>query len=190
MKTINTTLTTTALFSEDETKRYLLRKEWDSSKPSLAIIMLAPSEASGIVLDNTTLLVLNNASRLGYGSVSVVNLFATLNDFNLSSSENEDTENMKVILDEAEKCDIVVYSPGVGKAKNHNFQTRSSQVLSQLKPFEKKLHCITNKDGNIKFVHPLTPCVREWSMTKFKIGEILGTGDSLEPIGKKQSSKK
>ena len=78
MKTINTTLTTTAIYSDKGDKRYLLRKAWDDTKPRLAIIMLAPSEASGIELDNTTMLVLNNASRLGYGSVSIVNLFATL----------------------------------------------------------------------------------------------------------------
>lgn len=90
MKTIQTKLETAAVFSEDGAKRYLLKKYWDGKKPSLTVIMLAPSEASGIVLDNTTLLVLNNASRLGYGSVSIVNLFATLNDFALECAEEED----------------------------------------------------------------------------------------------------
>ena len=65
MKSIVTTLTTEAVFSDDGVKRYLLRKTWDESKPKLAIIMLAPSEASGIELDTTTQLVLNNAARLG-----------------------------------------------------------------------------------------------------------------------------
>lgn len=45
MKEIRTNLVTEAVFSDDQAKRYLLRKEWDSSKPKLAIIMLAPSEA-------------------------------------------------------------------------------------------------------------------------------------------------
>ena len=190
MRTINTTLTTTAMFSDDEAKRYLLRKEWDSTKPSLTIIMLAPSEASGIELDNTTLLVLNNASRLGYGSVSIVNLFATLNDFILSYAEDEDKENMDVILDEAKKCDTLVYAPGVGKAKNHNFQLRSSQVLSRLKLYEKKLNCIADKSGKMRFVHPLTPCVREWNLMKFKISDIFDTCDVVAPIEGKKNVKK
>ena len=181
MKTINTTLTTTALFSEDETKRYLLRKVWDSSKPSLAIIMLAPSEASGIVLDNTTLLVLNNASRLGYGSVSIMNLFATLNDFSIANAEDEDLDNLKVIIDEVKKCDTLVYAPGVGKAKNASFQMRSKQILTELKKYEKKLYCIADKSGLTKFVHPLTPCVREWSLLPFSIREIIGDGEGFEP---------
>ena len=43
MNTITTTLTTQAVFSDDGTKRYSLVKTWDSKKPTLAIIMLAPS---------------------------------------------------------------------------------------------------------------------------------------------------
>ena len=103
MKEIRTNLVTEAVFSDDQAKRYLLRKEWDSSKPKLAIIMLAPSEASGIELDSTTLLVLNNASRLEYGSVTVLNLFATLDDFTLKQAEETDSENLDIIVQEAEK---------------------------------------------------------------------------------------
>ena len=50
MKKIQITLTTTAEFSENGKKRYLHTKTWDESKPRLAIIMIAPSEASGIEL--------------------------------------------------------------------------------------------------------------------------------------------
>ena len=48
MKSITTTLTTEAVFSDDGLNRYLLRKTWDADKPKIAVIMLAPSEASGI----------------------------------------------------------------------------------------------------------------------------------------------
>jgi len=172
MKTIETTLTTTAVFSDDGKKRFLLRKVWDNSKPSLAVIMLAPSEASGIELDSTTLLVLNNASRLGFGSVSIVNLFSVLNDFSLSESNEEDIANLEVILTEAKNCDTIVYAPGVGKAKNQIFQKRSSEVIKALKPYEKKLMCISNKAGTVRLVHPLTPSVRVWNLTPLKISEL------------------
>lgn len=117
MEKIVTTLTTEALFADDSLKRYLLRKTWDDSKPKLAIVMLAPSEASGIELDTTTQLVLNNCSRLGYGSMSIVNLFATLNDSSLKQAEEEDPENMDVIVQQAQDADIIVFAPGVGKPK-------------------------------------------------------------------------
>ena len=93
MNSIVTTLTTVAHFSAKGTERFLLQKSWDNSKPTLAVIMMAPSIAEGIAMDNTTLLVLNNAFRLGYGSVAIVNLFAKLNDFALKEAEAEDEEN-------------------------------------------------------------------------------------------------
>ena len=159
---ITTTLTTTAVFNDDQSKRYLLEKVWDDSKPRLAVIMLTPSEASGIVLDSTTLLVLNNASRLGYGSVSILNLFARVNDFNLTQAEEQDEENLRYIKEEASKADTVVYAAGVGKKSNKKFQKRESQVMEVLRGVEDKLYCIGNASGNAKMQHPLSPAVREW----------------------------
>ena len=182
MNVIETTLTTKALFSDDESKRYLLQKTWDTGKPNLAIVMMAPSVAEGIALDSTTLLVLNNASRLGYGSVSIVNLFATLNDFDLKEAEPEDDENMKVILDSAQEADAVVYAPGVGKAKNKAFQRRQNQVLNALRPMESKLFCLTDSSETLRYFHPLTPAVRTWYLTPMKVEELV-----KEP--KKQESK-
>ena len=46
MNIVTTTLTTTAHFSEDGAKRYLLEKIWDNTKPKLTIIMPAPSAPS------------------------------------------------------------------------------------------------------------------------------------------------
>lgn len=189
MTSITTTLTTKATFSADGNKRYLLHKEWDSTKPMLAIIMLAPSDASGIELDNTTLLVLNNASRLGYGSVSIVNLFATLNDFSLSEAETEDAENMEVILAEAKKCDTLIYAPGVGKAKNQAFQQRSVQVLEQLKPYSKKLKCIGNSTGTVRLLHPLAPVVRTWHLHNLTVEEALQISANDTVKGTKQQKK-
>ena len=120
MKISTTTLTTEAAFSEDGKKRYLLHKEWDTGKPQIAIIMLAPSDADGISLDKTTLQVLNNTVRLGYGGVYILNLFSTLNDYALRMVDTNDEENMQVFHMVLGKVDTVIYAPGVGKAKNDN----------------------------------------------------------------------
>lgn len=173
MNTITTTLTTSAVFSDDGVKRYSLVKTWDESKPSLAIIMLAPSEASGIALDNTTLLVLNNASRLGYGSVTVVNLFARIDDFALRQTEDEDPENMEAILSAAQKADAVVYAAGVGKAQNKAFQQRQKQVMTALRPMESKLFCLSDEDGQARLQHPLSPAVRTWYLAPLKTDEVI-----------------
>ena len=190
MNTITTTLATEAVFSDDGLKRYLLKKVWDSGKPSLAIIMLAPSEASGIELDTTTQLVLNNASRLGYGSVSILNLFATLNDFALKMVEAEDPENLNIIVAAAEKADTIVYASGVGKAKSKSFQRRQEQVISALLPFAQKLHCLCNADGKARLQHPLSPAVRTWHLSPLKIAELIPPADDPQPDQKKKAKTK
>ena len=181
MKTIETTLTTQAIFNDDQSKRYLLKKTWQSELPKLTICMLVPSIASGIELDSTTSLVLNNASALGFGSVSIVNLFATLGDFSLSEAEDEDPENLDTIVAAAKTADVVIYAPGVGKAELQAFQERSTQVLEALRPYEKKLKCLASASGKTKLLHPLCPAVRKWNIAELPIQELLPTSDPTDP---------
>ena len=188
MKNIKTTLTTEAIFSKDENKRYLLKKVWNSKKPSLAIIMLAPSEANAVQLDTTTQLVLNNTYRLDYGSVSILNLFATLNDFSLKQAEAEDSENMKIILETSAQADIIVYAPGVGKIKNKAFAERQKQVLTALIPFEEKLNCLCDKNSNARLQHPLSPAVRTWYLSPMKIGELITIEEKSVTTAKSKKS--
>ena len=107
--------------------------------------MLAPSEASGIALDSTPLLVLNNACRLGYGSVAILNLFSTLNDYSLKCADGMDIENTNIIVASAKKADTIVYAPGVGKAANKDFIARQEHILTSLIPMQDKLHCLCNR---------------------------------------------
>ena len=190
MPTITTTLTTEAIFSDDNLKRYLLRKTWDENKPKLVIIMLAPSEAAGIELDNTTLLVLNNSSRLGYGGVDVLNLFATLNDFGLKEVEDEDPDNLNAIVQSAQEADIIIYAAGVGKTKSKAFQRRQEQVLTALRPYEDKLHCLTNESGRARLQHPLSPAVRTWHLSPLKVSELIADPEKKEPKGTDTKAKK
>ena len=173
MNNVTTTLTTKAIFSDDGAKRYLLTKIWDENKPQLAIVMMAPSEAAGVVLDTTTMLVLNNAARMGYGGVTIVNLFATLNDFDLKMAEEVDEENLSAIVAAAKAANTVIYAAGVGKASNKLFQIRQKQVLEALKPMENKLFCLCNKQGEARLQHPLSPAVRTWEVSPLKVAELL-----------------
>ena len=187
MNNIKTILTTEAAFSDDGLKRYLLKKCWDEEKPKITAIMLAPSAAAGIELDSTTQLVLNNVSRLGYGSVSIVNLFANLNDFALKEAEDEDPENMNAIVTAAKEADLVVYAPGVGKAKSKTFQQRQEQVLNALQPYEDKLHCLCSVNGGGRLQHPLSPVVRVWGLSPLKITELLPEPVKVEKTQKKKA---
>lgn len=174
MNTINTTLTTEAIFNDERTKRYLLRKVWDENLPKLTIVMLAPSEASGVALDTTTQLCLNNASLLGYGSIAIVNLFATINDFDLKQQTGfGDPDNLKAIVEACQNCDQIVYAPGTGKARNKFFINRQEEVLKALLPLEEKLSCLCNEICNTRLHHPLSPAVRTWNLSPLKVSELV-----------------
>ena len=172
MRTETTMITTQATFSDDGSKRYILRKEWDVSKPSIMVVMLAPSLDCGVSTDTTTMLVLNNVWRLGYGSVTILNLFSVINDFGLKEGTGDDEENLNAIVFEAQKADVIVYAPGVGKAQNKAFQLRQKQVLNALRPYEEKLHCLCNADGEARLQHPLSPAVRTWYLSSLSISEF------------------
>lgn len=187
MNTITTTLITEATTSDNGLKRYTLKKTWDESKPRLAVIMLAPSEASAVSLDNTSMLVLNNAYRLGYGSVTMLNLFSTINDFSLKQIEDEDPENLDTIVQACQEADAVVYAPGTGKSSNKAFQKRQKQMLTALRPIEGKLHCLCNENGEARLQHPLSPAVRTWHLSPLKISELI---PDKAPPKEEQSQKK
>ena len=190
MNTITTTLTTKAIFSDNGLDRYLLTKTWDEKKQNLAIIMMAPSQASGVALDTTTQLVLNNADRLGYGSVSILNLFARVNDFSLQQAGLEDAENLDVIVSTCQNAQAIIYAAGVGKATNKKFQDRQKQVLEALRPVEGRLYCLSDADGNSRLQHPLSPAVRTWYLSKLKIGELIEEPKPKEEPPKKGKAKK
>lgn len=190
MNTITISLVTEATTSDNGLKRYTLKKTWDESKPRLAVIMLAPSEASAVSLDNSSMLTLNNCFRLGYGSVTILNLFATINDFSLKQAEDEDPENLDAIVQACQEADTIVFAPGTGKLTNKAFQKRQQQVLSALLPLESKLHCLCDANGNARLQHPLSPAVRTWYLSPLKVSEFLPPAEEVQPEQKKMPKSK
>lgn len=190
MKEIISNLRTEILASEDETQRYSLRKVWAEDKPSLAIVMMCPSSSGIVAVDTSTALTIGNCYRLGYGSVTILNLFSTVNDFALQNAEGEDPENLQVIVAAAEKADCLVLGAGTGKAKNKLFQKRLEQVLTALRPYESKLHCLCDENGGSRGLHPLSPRVREWYLSPMKISELLPEPPKSTPEPKKKGRPK
>ena len=184
MKTEISTLHTEAVYSDDYSCRYVLRKLWDDTKPKLAIILLAAGNAGTVMLDKTTQLVINNSARLGYGSVSIMNLSAVLNDYNLHHTE--DPKNIKVIVEEAKTAEKVVFSPGTGKSNNANFIRLQEQVLLALRPYEDKLHCLCNADGGARLQHPLSPQVQVWNLSPLKVSELVTIPEETDQKPKKK----
>ena len=189
MKEITSNLRTEIVASDDGAYRYSLRKVWDETKPSLAILMICPSSSGEVAVDTSTMLTLGNCYRLGYGSVTIVNLFSKVNDFELKDVNETDEENQQAILKAAESVDCFVLGAGTGKAKNKVFQQRLEQVLTALRPYEDKLHCLCDKDGGSRGLHPLSPRLRQWCLSKCSVSEFIGI-PMEEPNPKKKGKSK
>ena len=71
-------LRTEAVFNDEMTHRYILKKEWNKNKPKATIVMINPSSANEMEIDMTTMNVINNLNRLDYGAVDIVNLFSLI----------------------------------------------------------------------------------------------------------------
>lgn len=67
---------TTAVFSDDRTYRYVLTRQWDPARRSLAFVMLNPSTADEWANDPTVERCERRAHLMGYGGLIVLNLFA------------------------------------------------------------------------------------------------------------------
>lgn len=66
----------TATFSPCKQYRYTLTRTWDEELPRIVFIMLNPSKATAEISDPTVSRCLERAKRLGFGSLTVLNIFA------------------------------------------------------------------------------------------------------------------
>ena len=153
-------ITTTAVFSKDKRKRYILRMTWDEKKPKACIVMTYPSTADEYLIDQTTMLVRNNAVAQDYGSISIVNLFCGLDN----KRPESDRVNASVLADECSKADVVLIAYGRGTA---HYEAKE-RLLEALKPYADKLYTIADSSGQL-FAHPLSPKARHWEVVNLEV---------------------
>lgn len=144
-----------AIFSTDGLHRFRLFLDWEPALPKLALIMLNPSTADGVLLDPTMRTVLALAEAHGFGSVDVANLYSRISsdprklpDVQHDLWREETDQHM---LAAASSHARVVL--GWGRAWSH-YGGRQAHVLELLRRRGQQLHCFgQNKDGSPK--HPL-----------------------------------
>ena len=163
-----TILKTEANFSDDKKQRYLLRKEWDKSKDRACVLMINPSDADGIVIDLTTQLVVNNLSRLDYGSVDILNLYSMVGRLATRSETEEDKiENLKAIMQSADKSTQIILAYGAIAKSNKTVKARIEELLGSLEAYKDKVYYLTDIGGEILY-HPLVPSVRvKWNLVPY-----------------------
>jgi hypothetical protein len=169
MQTDKAVVKTETVFSDDRRRRYVLRKEWDSKKPKTTIIMTNPSTADMLMMDYTTLYIMNNIVRLDFGSIDIVNLTSKMTTkLDVKKDLEVEEENFITICKSAEKADKVIFA--WGKLGENNKRVREIQdlLLDRLKPFQEKLCVIACQSGESGF-HPLAPQIRfSWILKKYE----------------------
>lgn len=155
---------TEAMFSDDKTHRYILKKSWDNSKPSASIIMISPSnKASDVCIDMTSMYVVNNCYDQGFGSVEILNIYSKLEENSFETCK----ENDEQILKSCQKSDKVILAWGKGQTENA-VDNRINEVVKLLKPCKDKLFVIGDVNGK-KGLHPLATSVRlKWYLVPYK----------------------
>ena len=167
-----TTIRSKAIFSDDKEHRLLLRKEWDSEKQTAMVIMINPNTADTVNFDMTTMLVLNNVSRLGFGSVNIVNLYSRIMEkLNLRFNGDDeliDDDSDAVIEQYAAMSDAIIIAWGTIGKNTLRVRERQKYLLELIKQHAGKMYQI-GKNA----CRPLTPAVRrEWVLEPYEMEEI------------------
>ncbi|CAA3893368.1 Uncharacterized protein conserved in bacteria [Staphylococcus aureus] len=140
MKTIESTLETEAIFSDDQQHRYLLKKTWDSEKQKITIITMYPNYTGLLRIDLTTQLIMNKVSEMdAFGSINFVNLYSNITTpINLKHLENAYDNHTDIqIMKAVKESDEVILAWGA-YAKKPVVESRVNEVLEMLKTTKKK----------------------------------------------------
>lgn len=160
MVTDKSVVKTEAVFSDDRKYRYLLRKEWDKNKKKAMVLMVSPSYADGMLVDPTTMYVLNNLYRMDFGSAEIVNLFSAV-DGRKSMKDEVEQDNLEQILASAARVDAIIIAWGKAGDTSKAVQKRQEYFLEKLSEFADKMQMIS--------FHPLFPRMRlEWKINPFR----------------------
>ena len=155
------------MFSDDGEHRLLLRREWDKDGKTAMIIMINPNTADTLCMDMTTMLVLNNLYKLGFGSVSIVNLYSRITpklSLRFYSDDDLIAKGCDEMIEEyAVTSDAIIIAWGSLGNTSERVRERQADILERLSKFRSKL----NKIGEQGY-HPLTPAVRNhWELVPY-----------------------
>lgn len=163
MKEISKSITHSAILSEVEKYRFLLKREWDKDKTNATLIMLNPSKANLLKSDMTITNTMNYLMDKDFGSMTVVNLFpfmATSPKDLVGHKEDFKLENDKIIMEACENADNIFVGWVRGENKN-----RVKEVEGILRKYSDKVYFFQDDKG-IKPRHPRN-ITNKWSILKY-----------------------
>lgn len=164
MKIIKSIIKTEVTYDDEMKNKYVVRKEWDKNKKKALVLMKNAGLADEIVQDQTTMYVVNNLAKLGYGSVVITNLFPSLEGKDTNGSA---TENLKFVQEEVTKVDDVIIAVGTGIETNKEALKQLHMIMAIFLDKRANILQIECPKGRRGF-HPLYPAVKnEWKLVPY-----------------------
>lgn len=164
MKTMKCTMKTEVIYDDEMKNKYLVKKEWDKTKSKALIIMKNAGQADEIIQDQTTMYVINNLSKLGYGSVAIANILPSIHG---KETKKSHVENLKCIQEAIANVDDVIIASGKGVKANKLVVERLKMILAVLLDNKATILQIESSCGRKGF-HPLYPAVKHhWNLVPY-----------------------
>lgn len=151
-------------FNKSRTHRYELMITWKQPAKKLAMVITNyPGQSDGVVMDLTTMLVVNQVSALRFDGVVMVNLFSKLGlkGHPKELIEGADSVTDQVVLLVANDVTKIIIATGSFPKQNLLAAERQAEIIDGIKKagFGKKLVFLCDSTG--KLAHPLAAKVRK-----------------------------
>ena len=150
----------TGVFDEELKNRYELHLTYNGVKGKrVLVICMNPASDNIQVFDSTTNYLLNNFGMMGYSDITVWNLFSRICTKLKPSDIPDNNRNMEYLKELLQSSyDAIVISWGCTFIGNKKVEVAKKEVLELLKPFEKQVYEIVDKEGrysNLSYTHVL-----------------------------------
>lgn len=171
------TLKKTAVFSKDMTKRYELTFCYEGGtkkQKSILIICLNPASSDIMVTDTTTNYILNNLLPMGYTTITICNLYATICGKLKVKEITDNSDNLQYISDLL-KNNYNTVLLGYGNTFTHNKKVNQAKAELEKVLIESKANAVELVDkkdvySRLITIHPLFAGQRfsgKWKFRKY-----------------------
>jgi len=159
-----------AIMSNNNKYRYRLTRIWNDNKEIVGLIMLNPSKANVLKMDNTIMNISNYLIDRNYGGMDVVNLYSYMvtKPKNLTEREQEFEDVNDKYIDEVvnERCMTII----AWGSDNNEYKTRKREVENLIISYSSKLKCFKDKMGRL-VRHPLH-LKEDWELVNYQFTYI------------------
>lgn len=173
----NVILERTGIFSQTADKRFeytMERKETEGKK--ILVICTNPASDNLLVVDMTTNYLMNNLFAMGYGTITLCNLFAEVTEKLQPVKAGDNADNIEYINEVLKRgFDEILLGFGNGFVGNKRVREEKEKLYKALKPYAKKLVELVDSDERyaaLKTIHPLFAGQRfsgKWAFRKFAL---------------------